>query len=275
MELLGKIFGPLADFVSEVLEFFHAMGAPWWLSVVLLTVLVRGVLSPLTVRQVRNMRAMQELKPELDEIRTNHKDDRRKQQEALAELYRERKLNPLASFVPLLVQIPVFITMYRVIRIHEETFSSFASGGLLWFTDLTRADPYFILPVLSASLLVASGELSARNIDPSQRRMMRLLPVVFTFFIARFPAGLFVYWITSNTFTLVQNYLIYRHGPVSTSKGEDGAATEAVAEAPVKAEGVKTGAKRSSPRKREKRRGAREATPCERAHLPRCCDAEG
>jgi YidC/Oxa1 family membrane protein insertase len=268
VELLGRIFGPLANFISEVLEFFHTMGAPWWLSVALLTVLVRGVLSPLTIGQARNMRAMQELKPEMDSIRTRHRDDRRKQQEALAELYRERKLNPLAGFVPLLVQIPVFITMYRVIRIHEETFSSFASGVLLWFTDLTRADPYFILPVLSASLLVASEELSTRNTDPSQRRMMRLLPVMFTFFIARFPAGLFVYWITSNTFTLTQNYLIYRRRLLS--KGEGEAATEAVTEeAPAKSRRRKPGRRSLIVAKRE-RRGAREATPCERARLPRC-----
>ncbi len=201
------------------------------------------------------MPAMQELKPEMDSIHTKYKNDRRKQQEALAELYRERKLNPLAAFVPVLVQILVFITMYRVVRIYEEPFSNFASGGLLWLTDLNRADPYFILPVLSTSLLVASGELSTRNTDPSQRRMMRLLPVAFTFFIVRFPAGLFVYWITSNTFTLTQNYLIYRRGPASgpASKGED--ATEAAAEAPAKPEVAKAGAKRyPSCKKRKKTR---------------------
>jgi YidC/Oxa1 family membrane protein insertase len=109
--------------------------------------------------------------------------------------------------------MPVFITMYQVVRIHEETFPSFASGGILWFTDLTEADPYFVLPVLSALILVAAGEVSARNVDPQQRRLMRLLPVAFTAFIARFPAGLLVYWVTSNAVTLIQNLLIYRREP--------------------------------------------------------------
>jgi YidC/Oxa1 family membrane protein insertase len=146
--------------------------------------------------------------------------------------------------------------MYRVIRIHEETFPGFAGGGLLWFTDLTTADPYFILPVLSASLMMASGRISARNVAPDQQRIMLLMPVAFTAFIARFPAGLFVYWITSNTFTLAQNYLIYRHGPASgfASKGEDAAATEAAAEAPAKAEVVKAGTKRASRRKKRKKK---------------------
>jgi YidC/Oxa1 family membrane protein insertase len=198
--------------MGGALEAFHTLGAPWWLSIVLLTLVVRGFLFPLTVKQVKNARAMQELKPEMDEIRRKHKDNRQKQQEAIMELYKERRMNPLAGFLPLLVQMPVFITMYRVIRHFEETLQGFGSGGLLWFTNLTTADPYFILPVLSASIMVVAGEVSARNVNPAQKRMMRFMPVMFTVFIARFPAGLFVYWITSNTFTLAQNLLIYRPG---------------------------------------------------------------
>lgn len=237
MELLSKIFGPLTGLISDVLESFHSWGAPWWLSIVLLTILVRAVLFPLTVRQVKNMRAMQELKPDMDSIRARYKDDRQKQQEAIMRLYKERRVNPLTGFLPVLVQIPVFVTMYQVIRNHEETFPSFASGGLLWFMDLTRADPYFILPVLSASILFAAGGISSRNVDPGQRKMMRLMPIVFTAFIARFPAGLFVYWVTSNTVTLVQNYLIYHRDPysrqntqVSTALPTDNSAREPTGE---------------------------------------------
>ncbi len=174
---------------------------------------MRAILFPLTIRQARNMRAMQELKPEMDEIRSRYKNNRQEQQEALTELYRERRVNPLAGFLPVLVQVPVFITMYQVVRTHEQNFPSFANGGLLWFTDLTKADPYFVLPVLSASLLLVAGEVSARNVNPEQRRLMRLLPVAFTVLIARFPAGLFVYWVTSNTVTLIQNLFIYRYSP--------------------------------------------------------------
>src|SRR5918997_2086558 len=216
-EFVVRLFGPLGDLISGTLELFHSLGAPWWLSIVLLTVSVRAILFPLTIHQVKNMRSMQELKPEMDQIRFRYKDDRQKQQEAMMELYRKRQVNPLAGFLPVLVQVPVFITMYRVVRSHEEAFPSFASGGLLWFTDLTKADPYFILPVLSASILVAAGSISSRNVDPGQRRMMQLLPLAFTAFIARFPAGLFVYWVTSNTVTLVQNYLIYHRGPGRSS----------------------------------------------------------
>ena len=257
MELLSRIFGPLTGLISDVLESFHSWGAPWWLSIVLLTILVRAVLFPLTVRQAKNMRAMQELKPNMDSIRARYKHDRQKQQEAIMKLYKERRVNPLAGFLPVLVQIPVFVTMYQVIRNHEETFPSFASGGLLWFIDLTRADPYFILPVLSASILFAAGGISSRNIDPGQRRMMRLMPIVFTAFIARFPAGLFVYWVTSNTVTLVQNYLIYHRDPcswqnpqVSTAHPPDKSARESTGE-PKRAS--KAG-KQSGRRKRRKKK---------------------
>jgi YidC/Oxa1 family membrane protein insertase len=224
VELLSKIFGPLTGLISDVLESLHSWGAPWWLSIVLLTILVRAVLFPLTVRQVKNMRAMQELKPDMDSIRARYKDDRQKQQEAIMKLYKERRVNPLAGFLPVLVQIPVFVTMYQVIRNHEETFPSFASGGLLWFIDLTRADPYFILPVLSASILFTAGRISLRNVDPGQRRMMQLMPIALTAFIARFPAGLFIYWVTSNTVTLVQNYLIYHRDPLSRQNPQNSTA---------------------------------------------------
>jgi YidC/Oxa1 family membrane protein insertase len=260
VDFLGKVFGPLTAFMSGVLETVHSLGVPWWLSIVFLTVMVRSFLFPLTVRQVRNMRDMQSLRPEVEGIRIRYKDEPRKQQEAIMELYRERRVNPLAGFIPLLVQLPVFITMYHVVRDHEETFSSFASGGLLWFTNLTRPDAYFILPVLSATILVAAGEISARNVSPGQRRMMRFLPVVFTAFIARFPAGLFVYWVTSNTFTLAQNYLIYHRAagsaPPATSEkhsASSGKYSEATASRAA-AKGAAGGAKRKARKKRKKRR---------------------
>lgn len=259
MELLSKIFGPLTGLISDVLESFHSWGAPWWLSIVLLTILVRAVLFPLTVRQVKNMRAMQELKPDMDSIRARYKDDRQKQQEAIMRLYKERRVNPLTGFLPVLVQIPVFVTMYQVIRNHEETFPSFASGGLLWFMDLTRADPYFILPVLSASILFAAGGISSRNVDPGQRKMMRLMPIVFTAFIARFPAGLFVYWVTSNTVTLVQNYLIYHRDPysrqntqVSTALPTDNSAREPTGEPKHASKSGKQSGRRKRRKKKKK-----------------------
>jgi len=213
IEFLENLFGPLIDIFGNGLEFFHTMGAPWWLSIAILTVIVRSLLFPLTIKQVKSMRAMQDLKPEMDRLRAKYKDNKQKQQEELMKLYQERKVNPLGGCLPLLVQMPIFITMYYVIRSFDQTHPSFASGGILWFKDLTVADPFYILPVLSAVTMLAASEITAKNVDPQQRWLMRLLPVGFTVFLLQFPAGLFMYWITSNLVTLVQNYLIYNHGP--------------------------------------------------------------
>lgn len=211
--LFAPLFAPLTSLLGSGLEFFYSLGAPWWLSIVILTVVVRSLLFPLTIRQVKSMRAMQDLKPEMDRIRAKYKDNRQKQQEELMKLYQERKVNPFGSCLPLLVQMPIFIAIFYVIRSFGDAHPDFMSGGILWFKDLTAADPYYILPILSAVTMLAASEITSKNIDPQQRWLMRLLPVVFTIFLLTFPAGLFMYWITSNLVTLVQNYLIYNHGP--------------------------------------------------------------
>ncbi|MDQ3965234.1 MAG: membrane protein insertase YidC [Actinomycetota bacterium] len=213
LEFLDNLFSPLTNILGIGLEYFYSLGAPWWLSIAILTVIVRSLLFPLTVKQVKNMRALQDLKPEMDRLRAKYKDNRQKQQEELMKLYQERKVNPLGGCFPILVQMPIFIGIFYVIRGFEQTHPSFTSGGILWFKDLSAADPYYILPVLSAVTMLAGSEIISKNVDPQQRWLMRLLPVVFTLFLLNFPAGLFIYWITSNLVTIVQNYLIYYRGP--------------------------------------------------------------
>ena len=213
-DFFQNVFSPVVNILGAALLYFHqTLGAPWWLSIVMLTVIVRSLLFPLTVKQVKSMRAMQDLKPEMDRLRAKYRDNRQKQQEELMKLYQERQVNPLGGCLPLVVQMPIFITMFYVIRGFDQTHPDFASGGILWFQDLTVADPYYLLPVLSAVTMLAASEITAKNLEPQQRWMMRILPVVFTVFLLSFPAGLFMYWITSNLVTLVQNYLIYNHGP--------------------------------------------------------------
>jgi YidC/Oxa1 family membrane protein insertase len=261
VEVLQNLFGPLIDIFGNALEFFHSMGAPWWLSIAMLTVVVRSLLFPLTIKQVKSMRAMQDLKPEMDRLRAKYKDNKQKQQEELMKLYQERKVNPLGGCLPLLVQMPIFITMYYVIRSFDQTQPSFASGGILWFKDLTVADPYYILPVLSAVTMLAASEITAKNIDPQQRWLMRLLPVGFTAFLLQFPAGLFMYWITSNLVTLVQNYLIYNHGPgrkapsiTNEKRATHGEASSAPEQRSPESQNSRTTAERRAKAKEAKRR---------------------
>ncbi len=224
MNFFQDLFSPVVNVLSVVLLYFHdTLGAPWWLSIVMLTVVVRTLLFPLTIKQVKNMRAMQDLKPEMDRIRAQYRDNRQKQQEEMMKLYQERKVNPLGGCLPILVQLPIFLGIFYVIRLlggdpnarppipPQEP--SFANGGILWFQDLAHADPYYILPIVSALTMLAGSAIAMRNVDPQQRLLMYALPIVFTIFLLNFPAGLFVYWITSNVVTIVQNYLIYHRGP--------------------------------------------------------------
>jgi YidC/Oxa1 family membrane protein insertase len=213
IEFLERVFAPLTGALGWALEYVHAQGAPWWLSIAICTVVVRTLLFPLTIRQVKSMRAMQDLKPDMDRIRAQYRDNRQRQQEEIMKLYQERQVNPFGSCFPLLVQMPIFIGMFYVIRGFGDTHPSFTSGGILWFQDLSAYDPFYILPVLSALTMLAASEITSKHIDPQQRWIMRTLPVVFTIFLLTFPAGLFMYWITSNLVTLVQNYVIYNYGP--------------------------------------------------------------
>ena len=228
-DFFQNLFSPVVDVLGVVLLYFHnTLGAPWWLSIAMLTVVVRSILFPLTVKQVKSMRAMQDLRPEMERIRAQYRDNRQKQQEEIMKLYQERKVNPLGGCLPILVQMPIFIGIFYVIRkfggqpgYSEPLYPSFREGGILWFQDLSHMDPYFILPVLSALTLLAATEITAQNVDPQQRWLMRLLPVGITIFLWSFPAGLFVYWITSNLVTLAQNYVIYHHGPGKRSPGSE------------------------------------------------------
>jgi YidC/Oxa1 family membrane protein insertase len=224
-DFFSRLFDPIVNVLGQVLLYFHEgpLGAPWWLSIALLTVVLRSLLFPLTIKQVKNMRAMQDLRPEMEGIRAQYSNNRQKQQEEIMKLYQERKVNPLGGCLPILVQMPVFIGIFYVIRQFggytvggrtvPPTEPTFHDGGILWFQNLSASDPLHLLPIISALTMLAATEITAKNIDPQQRWLMRLLPIGITIFLFNFPAGLFVYWITSNLVTLIQNYVIYHHGP--------------------------------------------------------------
>jgi YidC/Oxa1 family membrane protein insertase len=220
IQFLESLFSPLTSIMGSGLEFFYSQGLPWWISIAVLTVIVRTLLFPLTIKQVKSMRAMQDLKPEMDRIRAKYKDNRQKQQEEIMKLYQERQVNPLGGCFPILIQMPIFISVFYVIRSFGDTHPSFTDGGVLWFRNLSAMDPYLVLPILSAVTMLAASEITAKNVEPQQRWLMRIVPIGITAFIYYFPAGLFMYWITSNLVTLVQNYLIYNHGPGRKSPPE-------------------------------------------------------
>lgn len=225
VEFFSNLFAPMISVLGGIMMFFHGLGAPWWLAIALLTIVVRGVLFPLTVKQVKSMRQMQELRPKLQEIQQKHKGDRQKLQEEQMKLYQETGVNPVGGCLPLLIQMPIFIGIFYTIREFggtsgmigvpdtQGTIESFTSGGMLWFQNLSQTDPLFLLPVISAVTMLGSMEMTNKQMEPQMRWVMRVMPVVFMFFTIFFPAGLLVYIVTSNLVTVFQNYLIYYRGP--------------------------------------------------------------
>jgi YidC/Oxa1 family membrane protein insertase len=220
LDSLRNLLDPLFNLMGGTLSTIHDWGAPWWLAIVMLTLVVRTLLFPITYRQVKSMRRMQDLKPDMDRIRAEYKDDVQKQREEMAKLYQERQVNPLGGCLPIFVQLPIFLVLYYTIR-HFDTLESFRTGGLLWFQNLTQPDHLFILPVLYVLTMMASQELTIRNTATQQKQVMRFLPIIFGVFLARFPAGLFVYWVTSNFITFVQNYVIYYVLPHKNAETEE------------------------------------------------------
>ena len=214
LQFLRDLFDPLFNIMGFTLTTFHDWGAPWWLSIAMLTVVVRTILFPLTIRQVKSMRKMQELKPAMDRLRKEHKDNPQELQKEMMELYSERGANPLGGCLPIFVQLPIFLVLYYTIM-EFESLESFRTGGLFWFQDLTVADPLYILPVIYIATMMVSQEIAMKNTAPEQKRIMRLLPPIFGVVLAvgGFPAGLFVYWVTSNIISIFQNLLIYRNVP--------------------------------------------------------------
>jgi YidC/Oxa1 family membrane protein insertase len=241
MLVTANIFQPLIDVFESVLKFFHNTGGiSWGWSIVLLTVCVRAVLVPLTFRQIKSMVRMQALAPQMKEIQAKYKDDKERQSQEMMKFYRENNVNPLGSCLPLVLQLPVFISLYYMLRnslrndicpqiqhayqMQHHTTGTTPCGphggaSFLFIPDLTNKATGWVLAVLIVlyvgsqlgSTLVMS---SAATMDPMQRRLMMFLPVVFVLFVFRFPAGVLVYWITTNFWTMGQQWIVrQRVGP--------------------------------------------------------------
>lgn len=307
---LANILQPLIDPLHEVLVFFHGIVDSWGLSIILLTVSVRLVLLPLTLKQVKSMQRLQLLAPELRKIQQRYRTDKQRQQQEMMRFYQEHRVNPLASCLPLLFQLPFFIALFYMLQSDlrfdicgqdavacaEASAADFARVGsspgaesFLFIPDLTgraTGGVMVVLILLYIGSQVASGLLSTASMDRNQRMLMLALPIVFVFFIINFPAGLLVYWITTNIWTIVQQLIVRKTvglpqrpgaapataGAAALSGGSGGrgraarsaAAAGAGRKAPAKARGeaTATAPRRAGPppsarRKKKKRSGRR------------------
>ena len=255
--VIQDAFSPLISLFESIMVFIHAhlVGGSWGLAIVGLTVLIRAVLVPVTFRQLKSMQEMQRLAPQINALKEKYKEDKQRQQQEIMNFYRENKINPLASCLPLLMQLPVFISLFYMLRtdlkldicgpqlrsyftgklghpiLHNSQIPSgklssitcsqvpgaHHSAKFLFLPDITNKATgvaLIVLIVLYVGSQVASTLVATATADPNQRRLMLLLPVVFVVILYRYPAGLLVYWITTNLWTIAQQYFIRsRMGP--------------------------------------------------------------
>ena len=324
--VIEDAFSPLISAFESIMVFIHdnVVGGSWGLAIVGLTVLIRAVLVPLTYRQLKSMQEMQRLSPQIAALKEKYKDDKQRQQQEIMAFYRENKINPLASCLPLLLQLPVFISLFYMLRTdlkldicgtqlrehfsqalgktitHNSEIPSGAithagqhvkglseiscnavaphSAKFLFLPDITEkatGAALIVLILLYVGSQVASTLVATATADPNQRRLMLLLPVVFVVILYRYPAGLLVYWITTNLWTIVQQYLIKRRigpppAPAETKGATNGKPSRSLKPALAGAGAVASGTGPSSSppparAKSSRRKGAREKSDGEGA----------
>ena len=189
------------------LDKIHSVIGHWGWSIVVLTLLIKLVFYKLTEAQFRSMGKLRKLQPRIAQLKERYGDDRQKFGQAMMEIYKKEKVNPLGGCLPILVQIPIFISLYWVLLESVEL----RQTSFLWVPDLSRPDPYFILPVLNGIFMIVTQRLMpTAGMDPMQRKIMMWLPVVFAFLFALFPAGLVLYWATNAGVSLAQQWYILR-----------------------------------------------------------------
>ncbi len=295
----------IVDVLRPILVFIHdTLGVGWGTSIVLLTVLVRAAMAPLTVKQFKSMRAMAAVAPELKKLQAKYKDDKQRQQQEIMKFYAENKINPFASCLPLLAQFPFFIGLYYLLQSDLRFEICGDAAGVVANADgklppcgqipnPTGAEHFLFVPdltagatgwVLAALMILYVGSqllstlLTPATPDRNQQMLMYGLPLVFAIFILlyEFPAGLLVYWITTNLWTVGQGYLLRKKlGPITPPKSEggdgDGGGKESLfakltsgamgtkqpATAPAAAAAKRSGPPPPSPRKKKKRSGRR------------------
>lgn len=217
--ILANVFQPLIDIADSLIMFLHDdVGLAWGWAIVGLTVIVRLAIVPLTIKSIKGMNAMRALQPQVKEIQEKHKGDRQKMNEAMMRFYKENKVNPFASCLPLLLQLPVFMALFFLLNGNEfkDRLENSGETHFLFINNLAEkatGPDLVILMVLFIASQMASTLVMSVTADKTQQRIMLLLPIVFAAFIPNFPAGLIVYWITTNFWTLGQQLVVRRLSP--------------------------------------------------------------
>jgi YidC/Oxa1 family membrane protein insertase len=190
-----------------LLEQFHALSGNWGVAIILLTILIKIIFFPLSAASYKSMAKMKLVTPRMTKIRETYGNDRQRMNQAMMELYKTEKINPLGGCFPILVQIPVFIALYWVLLAAIELRHA---PFILWIKDLSALDPYYVLPILMTVTMVLQTKMNPVPPDPIQAKVMQFMPYVFSIFFFFFPAGLVLYWLVNNILSILQQWQIQR-----------------------------------------------------------------
>lgn len=205
-----------------VLEWFHGWLGNWGLAIIALTVLIKLIFFPLSAASYKSMARMKKVTPRLTKIREMYGNDRAKMNQAMMELYKTEKINPLGGCFPILVQIPVFIALYWVLLAAIELRHA---PFMLWIKDLSALDPYYVLPILMTVTMWLQQQMTPSTADATQKKILAVMPFIFGFMFKDLPSGLTLYWLVQNVLTILQQLLLNRFtdlGPATAKAGEAG-----------------------------------------------------
>ena len=200
-------FTMIARPMVNVMKFFHSIVGNWGFAIILLTLLVRLLVLPFNIYSFKSMKAMQKVQPMVNQLRERYKDDPMALNREMMTLMKQNGANPLGGCLPMLLQIPIFFALYRMIGSSVELYQS---PFLFWITDLSSHDRFYILPIPVAIAMFIQQKLTPTNADPSMQKMLLIMPLVFAAFMLQMPSGLSLYMLVSTLFGIIQQYLILR-----------------------------------------------------------------
>ena len=219
IEFFSNLFAPIIHILQMILGAFYSVTSAAGLEsygfpIILLTILIKLVTYPLTVKQVKSMKAMQEIQPKMKKIQEKYKNNPQMLQQKTGELFREAGVNPLAGCLPLLVQMPILMGMYYAL--FNFTFPSAEAAAFFWLPSMSEPDPYYILPVLSAATTFLQQKMTSSEMTGQMKIMMTVMPLFIGWISLKFPSGLVLYWVTMNVVQIAQQWWMYRNdGPVA------------------------------------------------------------
>jgi YidC/Oxa1 family membrane protein insertase len=200
-------FSVIARPLFWVLKLFYKISHNYGIAIIILTILVRIPFIPLVNKGQQSMKKLQEIQPRMAEIREKYKNDPQRMQREVMELYKKHKVNPMGGCLPMVLQIPVFFALYKVLLVSIELRGA---PFMLWIHDLAAKDPSYVMPIIMGVTMVVQQKMTPSSMDPAQQKMMMIMPVVFTFMFLSFPSGLVLYWLVNNLLSIGQQFYTNR-----------------------------------------------------------------